>query len=91
MPVAKNQSMIDIGSEIMYLIRFVKLQSRKKFPPKPHAKETAFNAISLNRLTLVILIYALAPLTIEDLVCRHPAHQLHLVVLHCRPVETSSL
>ena len=59
MPVAKNQSMIDIGREMMYLIRFVKLQSRKKFPIKPHAKDTAFNMISLNRSTTVLLTTAL--------------------------------
>jgi hypothetical protein len=60
MPVAKNQNMIDIGREMMYLTRLVKLQSRKKFPTKPHANDTAFNMISLNRLAIVLPMTALA-------------------------------
>jgi hypothetical protein len=54
MPVAKNQNIIDIGREIMYLTRFVKLQSRKKFPIKPHAKDIAFSMSSLAQLGLVL-------------------------------------
>jgi hypothetical protein len=90
MPVAMNQNMIDIGRDMMYPTRFVKLQSRKKFPIKPHTKDTAFNAISLHRLAIVLSTTAFAP-TIEGPVWRHRTHQIHWAILHCLVVVTSSL
>jgi hypothetical protein len=49
MPDAKNQNIIDIGSAIMYLTFCTKFNRRKKLPMNPHAREAAFDAISLNQ------------------------------------------
>jgi hypothetical protein len=56
MPVAKNQKIIDSGREMIYLTRFVKLQSRKKFPAKPNAKDIAFITSSLDQISFILPI-----------------------------------
>ncbi len=49
MPEAMTQNMMDMGSEMMYLTRPVKLRRRKKLPAKPQARERALRTISLRR------------------------------------------
>lgn len=61
MLVARNQKMIDIGNEMIYLTRLVKLHSRKKFPAKPQANDTAFNTSSLYQFSLVSRIIIISP------------------------------
>jgi hypothetical protein len=45
-PVAIYHAIIVSGSAIIYLIRFVKLNSRARFPSTPTAKEIAFSIVS---------------------------------------------
>ncbi len=47
MPEAMNQNKMDMGSEIIYLTRPVKLRRRKKLPAKPQARDRALRTISL--------------------------------------------
>ena len=76
-PVARNQNMIDIGRAMMYLTCFVKFIRRKKLPTKPHAKETAFKAISLYHFQYHNPVCIPTRLTISDPVWERLGLRLH--------------